>query len=98
MFENRAWRFAVEALILVTLAVSMTIAQLNRLVIAGVMLLGWLIVSLLEWATMLGEAHYGRGLPPRYYVPQMRLPPPVPSRPRSPPCDARDDTAARRRP
>jgi hypothetical protein len=77
MFERRSSRFAVEVLILVALAVSVTVAHLNRLVIAGVMLLGWLIVSALEWASLRGEAHYGAGLPPRYYQPQVRLPPPL---------------------
>jgi hypothetical protein len=77
MFGRRTPRFAVEVLVLVALAVSLTLAQLNRLAIAGVMLLGWLICSLLEWASLRGEAHYGAGLPPRYYVPQVRLPPPL---------------------
>ena len=77
MFERRSSRFTVEVIILVALAVSVSVAHLNRLVIAGVMLAGWLIVSLLEWATLRGEAHYGSGLPPRYYQPEVRLPPPL---------------------
>jgi hypothetical protein len=77
MFGRRAPRFAVEVLVLVVLAVSLTIAQLHLLVIAGAMLLGWLIVSVVEWVSLRGEAHYGSGLPPRYYVPQVRLPPPL---------------------
>ena len=77
MFERRTPRFAVEVLVLVALALSLTIAHLNRLVIAGTMLLGWLIVSIVEWASLRGEAHYGSGLPPRYFVPQVRLPPPL---------------------
>src|SRR5579862_2118949 len=74
MFERRSSRFAVEALVLVALAVSVAIAHLNGLVIAGVMLLGWVIVSLAEWASLHGEPHYGAGLPPRYYEPEGRLP------------------------
>ena len=46
--------------------------------IAGVMLVGWLVVALYEWATTRELPHYGRGLPPRYYVPQVSLPPPRP--------------------
>ena len=39
------------------------------------MLLGWLIVAALEWAAWRDEPHYGSGLPPRYYVPTVNLPP-----------------------
>ena len=42
------------------------------------MLLGWLIVAILEWAAWRGEPHYGSGLPPRYYVPDVNLPPAQP--------------------
>ncbi len=42
------------------------------------MLLGWLIVAVLEWAAWRGEPHYGSGLPPRYYVPSVNLPPAQP--------------------
>jgi hypothetical protein len=51
-------------------------ADLEPLVIAGVMLLGWLVIALYEWAATRELPHYGRGLPPRYYVPQVSLPPP----------------------
>src|SRR5579862_9252111 len=78
MFERRSSRFAIEVLVLVALAVSVAVAHLNRALIGGVMLAGWLIVSLLEWASLRGEAHYGSGMPPRYYQPQVRLPPPRP--------------------
>jgi hypothetical protein len=40
------------------------------------MALAWVVVALLEWTAWLDEPHYGRGLPPRYYVPQVALPPP----------------------
>src|SRR4051794_4586818 len=39
------------------------------------MLAGWIIVALLEWAASREQPHYGSGLPPRYYVPQVALPP-----------------------
>ena len=42
------------------------------------MLLGWLVVAILEWAAWRGEPHYGSGLPPRYYVPKVNLPPAQP--------------------
>jgi hypothetical protein len=77
MFERRSSRFAIEALVLIALAVSVAVAHLNRLLIAGVMLLGWMIVSLLEWASLHSEPRYGAGLPPRYYQPEVPLPPPV---------------------
>ncbi len=77
MFERRSSRFAIEALVLIALAVSVAVVHLNRLVIAVVMFLGWMIVSLLERAFLHSEPHYGAGLPPRYYQPEVRLPPPV---------------------
>jgi hypothetical protein len=77
MFQRRSSRFALEVLVLVALAVSVAVAQLSPLVIGGVMLVGWVVVSLLEWASLQGEPHYGAGLPPRYYQPEVRLPTPV---------------------
>ena len=76
MRERRALRFVVEALFLGALAAALVVADLDPLVIAGVMLLGWLVVALYEWAATRELPHYGRGLPPRYYVPQVALPPP----------------------
>jgi hypothetical protein len=70
------------------------------------MAVAWVVVALLEWTAWLDEPHYGRGLPPRYYVPQVALPPPraveqgarrYPVRPRPapppprPPVPARED-------
>lgn len=74
MLDRRALRFLVEALILVAIAAAATVAELRPLAIAGVMLLGWAVVSLLEWAFLLGEPHYASGLPPRYYEPPILLP------------------------
>jgi hypothetical protein len=76
VLEHRALRFVVEALILVAVATAVAVAGLRPLVIAGVMLLAWALVALLEWAFLQGESHFASGLPPRYKVPQPRLPAP----------------------
>jgi hypothetical protein len=78
MPDRRGSRFLLEVLFLVGLAVALTLAKLDPLEIGAVMLLGWLIVAILEWAAWRGEAHYGSGLPPRYYVPNVNLPPAQP--------------------
>ena len=78
MFDRRGSRFILEVLFLLGLAVALTLTDLGPLSIAGVMLLGWLIVAALEWAAWRGEPHYGSGLPPRYYVPNVNLPPAQP--------------------
>jgi hypothetical protein len=78
MPERRGFRFALEVLFLAALAAALSFADLRPLAITGFMLLGWLLVALLEWVTWRGEAHYGRGLPPRYFVPRTSLPQPVP--------------------
>jgi hypothetical protein len=78
MPDRRGSRFILEVLFLLGLAVALTLAQRGPLAIAGVMLLGWLIVAALEWAAWRGEPHYGSGLPPRYYVPSVNLPPAQP--------------------
>ncbi len=75
MNDRRASRFALEVLFLVALAVGVALAELRPLVIAAVMLVGWIIVALLEWAASREQPHYGSGLPPRYYVPQVAMPP-----------------------
>jgi hypothetical protein len=75
MTDRRGPRFLLEVLFLVVLAAALTFAKLDALEIAGMMLLGWLIVAALEWAAWRGEPHYGSGLPPRYYVPSVNLPP-----------------------
>jgi len=78
MPDRRGSRFILEVLFLLGLAVALTLAQLGPLSIAGVMLLGWVIVAALEWAAWRNEPHYGSGLPPRYYVPSVNLPPAQP--------------------
>lgn len=75
MVDRRGSRFAFEVLFLVALAVGLTLAEVRAIVIIGVMALGWVIVAALEWAAWRGEPHYGSGLPPRYYVPRVSLPP-----------------------
>ena len=75
MVDRRGSRFAFEVLFLVALAVGLTLAEVRSLVIVGVMALGWVIVAALEWAAWRGEPHFGSGLPPRYYVPRVNLPP-----------------------
>jgi hypothetical protein len=78
MPDHRGSRFALEVLFLVALAVGLALASVEPLVIAGVMLLGWVLVALFEWAAWRDEPHYGSGLPPRYYVPTLNLPPAQP--------------------
>src|SRR4051795_8771004 len=78
MAERRGSRFAFEVLFLIALAATLTLARLDPLEIGGIMLLGWVIVAAIEWAAWRGEPHYGSGLPPRYYVPSLNLPPPQP--------------------
>jgi hypothetical protein len=75
MVDRRGSRFAFEVLFLVALAVGLTLAEVRTVVIIGVMALGWVIVAALEWAAWRGEPHFGSGLPPRYYVPRVNLPP-----------------------
>src|SRR5215212_10511661 len=94
MADSRASRFAFEVLFLVALAVAVVLADLRPLLIAAVMLVGWVIVALLEWAAWRDEPHYASGLPPRYYVPQVSLPPRQPLEqvaPRYPSAEQRDE-------
>ena len=78
MPDRRGSRFILEVLFLLALAVALTLPKLEALEIVGVMVLGWLIVAAIEWAAWRGEPHYGSGLPPRYYVPNVNLPPAQP--------------------
>src|SRR5215217_8492651 len=93
MPDSRASRFAFEVLFLVALAIAVVLADLRPLLIAGVMLVGWVIVALLEWAAWRDEPHYASGLPPRYYVPQVSLPPrqPLEQVARYPGAEQRDE-------
>ena len=78
MPERRGSRFVVEALFLAALTIALALAHLDALEIVGAMALGWLVVAALEWTAWRGEPHYGAGLPPRYYLPRVDLPPPQP--------------------
>src|SRR3954470_14402051 len=93
MPDSRASRFAFEVLFLVALAVAVVLADLRPLLIAAVMLVGWVIVALLEWAAWRDEPHYASGFPPRYYVPQVSLPPrqPLEQVARYPAAEQRDE-------
>jgi hypothetical protein len=81
MTERRGSRFVLEVLFLLALTVALTLANQGPLEIAGIMLVGWVIVAVLEWVAWRDEPHYGSGLPPRYYVPQVSLPPAQPLEP-----------------
>lgn len=78
MPARRGSRFALEVAFLVALAAGLAVAEEKPLVIAGVMVLGWLVVALAEWALWREEPHYASGLPPRWYVPRVNLPPAQP--------------------
>jgi hypothetical protein len=78
VLDRQGSRFALEVLFLAALATGLALAKLRPIEIVGVMVIGWFVVALLEWAAWRGEPHYGSGLPPRYYVPSTSLPPPQP--------------------
>jgi len=75
VFERRGARFLLEVLFLAALAAGLAFARLDRLEIVGVMLAGWVVVALLEWTAWRNLPHFGSGLPPRYLVPRLSLPP-----------------------
>jgi len=77
MPSHSARRFLLEVIFLAGVAAALTYADLRPAAIIGLMAAAWLVVALLEWTAWLDEPHYGRGLPPRYYVPHVALPPPV---------------------
>jgi hypothetical protein len=78
MSERRAPRLILEVAFLAALAAALTFADLERYAIVGVMLLGWLLVAIFEWGALRTRPHYGSGSPPRWYSPQVKLPPPRP--------------------
>jgi hypothetical protein len=59
---RRALRFLVEAVFLGLLAAALVVADVKPLVIGGIMLAGWLVVALYEWAATRELPHRGRGL------------------------------------
>jgi hypothetical protein len=74
--DNRGTRFVFEVLFLVALAAVLAVATVRPLIIVGVMAAGWALVAAVEWAVWRAQPHFGSGLPPRYYVPRINLPPP----------------------
>jgi hypothetical protein len=78
MGDRRGPQFVVEAVFLIALATALALAHLRPYEIAVGMLIGWLVVALLEWAAWRSRPHYGSGVPPRYYVPSVNLPPAQP--------------------
>ena len=78
MPERRGSRFVVEALFLAALTVALALAHLDAIEIVGAMVAGWIVVAGIEWAAWRGEPHFGSGLPPRYYLPRVELPPTQP--------------------
>jgi hypothetical protein len=78
MRNRRLGRFVLEVCFLAGLAALATLARMHPAAVIGVMAFGWVVVALAEWSSWLDRPHFGRGLPPRYYVPQVSLPPPVP--------------------
>ncbi len=75
MTDRRGSRFLLEVAFLAALAGGLAFAKLSTPEIAGGMLLGWVVVAAFEWAAWRGRPHFGSGLPPRYYVPRLALPP-----------------------
>ena len=78
MRRRRLGRFLLESAVLAGLAVLAAVARLRPEAVIAVLAFGWIVVALAEWSSWLERPHFGRGLPPRYYVPQVRLPPPQP--------------------
>jgi hypothetical protein len=66
MPERRGFRFALEVLFLAGLAAALSFADLRPLTIGGLMLLGWALVALLEWATWRVQADQRAGAPARH--------------------------------
>lgn len=78
VLDRRGPRFLLELLFLAGLAAGLAFARLDAPEIAAGMAVGWALVAALEWAAWRGEPHYGSGMPPRWFVPQVSLPPPRP--------------------
>lgn len=71
-------RFLLEAIFLASCAVASAIAELEPVVIAGVMAGAWALVALIEWAASRAD---------RYAEELLYAPPPVPSAPAAPAAD-----------
>ncbi len=71
-------RFLLETVFLLVIAGVAAFADIDALAIVGLVAAGWVIVAAFEWAAWRDRPHYGAGLPPRYYVPRIDLPPAQP--------------------
>ena len=78
MSERRAARLIVEVAFLAALAAALTFAKLEDWLTVGAMAVGWILVSIFEWGALRARSHYRSGSPPRWYTPQVTLPPPRP--------------------
>jgi len=78
MAERHAPRLIVEIAFLAALAAGLTFADVRTSVVVAVMAIGWVTVAVFEWGALRARPHYGSGLPPRWYMPPLRLPPPRP--------------------
>jgi hypothetical protein len=78
MVDRRAPRLIVEIAFLAALAAGLTFADVRTSVIVAVMAAGWVIAAVFEWGAVHARPHYRSGLPPRWYTPAVRLPPPRP--------------------
>ncbi len=76
MPRRRLGRFLIEVGFLAGVAAAVTVARFHAPAVIAMMAAAWILVALAEWAAWRDVPHYGRGLPPRYYVPQVALPPP----------------------
>jgi hypothetical protein len=78
MSDRRAAQFALEVVFLAALAAALAFAKLAAYEIVLGMIVGWAVVAAFEWASWRARPHYGSGIPPKYYVPGIRLPPAQP--------------------
>ena len=74
--DRQGLRLALELIFLGALAAALAVAEARGLVIAGVMLGGWLLVAGIEWASWRDRPRFGSGLPPRWSAATWDLPPP----------------------
>ena len=75
---RRGFRFALEVVYLAALAAALAFTTLNTALIVAVMLGGWALVAAFEWSATSALPHYAAGLPPRWRVPRVALPPAQP--------------------
>jgi hypothetical protein len=76
--DRRGFRFAIEVVYLAALAAALAFTALNAVLIVAVMLAGWALITAAEWADAAARPHYAAGLPPRWRVPFVALPPAQP--------------------